>query len=320
MAKKTTKKTTKKSATPRRPRTVARKIGPGIAQPDVRGFLRLSGEGQSSLKHLGPLQDLIGTWVGGTGWNVMAIPVGASDFEVVAQPMDETIRFWPVGAAAPNHGGTDEEFVYGLKYEQVVWDSQSNQPLHTETGLWLIPSDSPKQPTPPKGSQVSRLMSVPHGNTVLMTGPWATVKGGPIIDDNESSLPHPPGKPKATVPGTTEKYKAKENSFQKDFPGANIIKINKNLSATLKAQKQAGQSVVETTALLVNTAPDGGITNFPFITNHTDTTKMTSIFWIEKMRNKDGSMFMQLQYTQNISLEFHGLVWPHMDVNTLVKQ
>ena len=74
--------------------------------------------------------------------------------------------------------------------------------------------------------------------------------------------------------------------------------------------------------------------NIPFIVKHADTPRMQSIFWLEKVRNKKtGQEFDQLQYTQIIDIIFHHqfakdgkpdpdklILWPHITINTLVKQ
>ncbi len=47
---------------------------------------------------------------------------------------------------------------------------------------------------------------------------------------------------------------------------------------------------------------------------------LDAIFWIEKVRQPDGTYFMQLQYTQTVILSFLDISWPHISVATLVKQ
>jgi hypothetical protein len=43
-------------------------------------------------------------------------------------------------------------------------------------------------------------------------------------------------------------------------------------------------------------------------------------YWIETVMNRDGTRFLQLQYSQTVILDFFGLNWPHITVATLVKQ
>ena len=47
-----------------------------------------------------------------------------------------------------------------------------------------------------------------------------------------------------------------------------------------------------------------------------DAAIMTSIFWIEEVEEEGGS-FLQLQYTQTVTLNFAGLSWPHVSLATL---
>ncbi len=49
-------------------------------------------------------------------------------------------------------------------------------------------------------------------------------------------------------------------------------------------------------------------------------TQCTATFWIETVKNKDGSEFLQLQYSQTVLLDFGNIIWPHISVGTLVKQ
>jgi hypothetical protein len=48
---------------------------------------------------------------------------------------------------------------------------------------------------------------------------------------------------------------------------------------------------------------------------------VTSTFWIETVKGyAGGADFQQLQYTQNVLLNFNGLSWPHVTVATLRKK
>ena len=60
--------------------------------------------------------------------------------------------------------------------------------------------------------------------------------------------------------------------------------------------------------------------NIPFVVANANVTQFDAIFWIERVRQPDGSHFMQLQYTQTVILNFLGINWPHISVATLVKQ
>ena len=72
------------------------------------------------------------------------------------------------------------------------------------------------------------------------------------------------------------------------------------------------------------------INSIPFVVERANATTMTATFWLEKIRSTvTGQEVDQLQYSQVINLDFHqnspdpstGLIgWPHITVNTLVKQ
>jgi len=47
---------------------------------------------------------------------------------------------------------------------------------------------------------------------------------------------------------------------------------------------------------------------------------MSAIFRVEKVEDATGNVFMELQYTQTVILDFIGIKWPHISVATLVKQ
>jgi hypothetical protein len=80
-----------------------------------------------------------------------------------------------------------------------------------------------------------------------------------------------------------------------------------------------GQEIVGNTALDVTTMPIGGIVNIPFVTVNANATRMSSTFWIETVQRKDGSQFLQLQYTQTVILNFLDIDWPHVSVATLIR-
>jgi hypothetical protein len=110
--------------------------------------------------------------------------------------------------------------------------------------------------------------------------------------------------------------------FQCRFP-------NRYLIDYLQQQEKNGQTVVETINLPVSTLNRGGITNIPFVQNNANAKQLDSIFWVETVLDKaTGKTFQQLQYFQNTIIDFpvakspkgQTIHWPHVNVNTLVKQ
>ena len=83
----------------------------------------------------------------------------------------------------------------------------------------------------------------------------------------------------------------------------------------------------------------GGIENLPFLITNADSALVFATFWIEKVTQKSGTQFMQLQYAQFVFLNFPAVLvpapagskppvsdrgklnfsWPHVSVGTLQK-
>lgn len=287
-------------------------------------FVRLSGAAQEVTDTLGPLSSLAGTWVGNKGWNIVALPAAGSkpeetgDFILLIQPYMETITFAPLGGLVRNRGGDLDQFVSGLGYDLRVSDTDTDEALHVENGMWLNLGDIKKNesgcdgPAPP--FPIVRSATIPHGDSALILGHAETQAGPPSIPDI-SSLPPDVGQAPL---GYTDPYTVPHD-------GVNVA----NPNATLR-EAIADQNIVSTTTLVVDSKNQGGITNIPFIVQRANTTRFQCVFWIETVEDADsGQTFEQLQYTQIIDIVFHhkfgdakkGLItWPHVNINTLKKQ
>jgi hypothetical protein len=78
--------------------------------------------------------------------------------------------------------------------------------------------------------------------------------------------------------------------------------------------------VIQVATDLATTPPSGGIDNIAFIESNAKPTRMSATFWIESVRQRDGSLTLQLQYSQKVLLRFGGIDWPHVSIATLVQQ
>lgn len=293
-----------------------------------RNFLRLSDEIEKTVDDLGPLKDLAGTWVG-KGWNMVVVPINSNiprntvgckekvpsprdkeNFCVEIMPYVDTLTFTPIGAPVPNRGFPNDTFVVGLHYQQVVSDANTFQPLHIENGMWLLLDKENKI--------VSRLSSIPHGDSLLAIGEYfdvdgnfqiPTIDGLPILDRPAFALGY--NIPYSTAEGVPPFDPSNPNQILQDV-------IDK-------------QTLVNTVVLNnVSTENEGGISNIPFIEKNANATSFESTFWIEEVEDEAENKFLQLQYSQTTDLEFIKdftskdpeklIVWPHIDVATLVKQ
>jgi hypothetical protein len=285
---------------------------PPTAQPPVSGldFVRLSGDHESVMASLGPLSNLLGTWVGNHGWNVIAVPAldkGKESFLLLIRPYIESITFTPLGAPVPDRGGAETLFITGLQYDLRVTDAETNQPLHLENGMWLYLN----QVQVPGGPLIVRQATIPHGDSVLALGQY-TVEDGPPQIPVINAIPDPG----PTAPaGYTDPYL----NGPIDTSQLNVI-----LQDAIKEQ-----DITQTVTLYVSTQNDGGIVNIPFVVKHANATAFQGTFWIEKVKSPEtGTEFEQLQYVQQTNINFlpqfgnptELIMWPHVNINTLVKQ
>jgi hypothetical protein len=295
---------------------------------------------------LGPLTELPGTWVG-QGFNLIALPNFANGnkplpFRLKLTDTREMLTFTSIGGPIPNRGETQPDiFFVGVHYFQQVSDASNLSGLHLEPGMWLnVP------PTLPGGKDASvvRLATIPHGDALLAQGALINlgrpIPNGPQIEAVDP-IPFTLSPTGARVDDPNPAYTAPYHN-PVDLPAGItpdvVLNPNQLLLNTIASQKSAGQKVIETTVLRVDAnplpgvalngplpptdppLPLGGITNIPFVNNNAKATTMSAIFWVEKVEDATGNVFMQLQYTQTVILDFIGIKWPHISVATLVKQ
>lgn len=270
------------------------------------GITRLGRSAGETASELGPLADLIGTWVGSEGWELIAVPEGDKSFRVILRPYIEVVTFEAIGAPVPNRGGAAPDlFIAGLLYQMRIADKETNEPLHLENGMWLNLGKSQEKP-------IVRQASIPHGDVLLALGDSYAASGAPEIPTFDA-LP----KPGPDAPfGYAEKYPLSDENFAPSDP-------NKVLREAIE-----GKEVVSTTSLSVSTEGGGGIVNVPFVEQHAKTSQFTCTYWLETIKDPEtGDEVQQLQYSQQTNIEFipkfgePGLImWPHVNVNTLRKQ
>ncbi|MFI9385227.1 heme-binding protein [Kutzneria sp. NPDC052558] len=269
---------------------------------------------------LGPLLELPGTWVG-DGFSLISRPDQHNNkpFFLELNATRETLSFTSIGGPIPNRGsGQDDIFFKGVHYLQQISDAATNGALHLEPGMWL---NVPATTDPAAPASVVRMATIPHGDALLAQGTSTIVAGPPQINAADSTPTF------STGPNAGQKLTgAYLDPFTRTRPPHGIPRAaiaNPNVVLT---EAIAKQKILETTVLIVDTTFPvgglaGGIQNIPFVVKNANATSMSAIFWVEKVENPDGTgTFMQLQYTQQVNLDFLGINWPHIQVATLVKQ
>jgi hypothetical protein len=277
---------------------------------------------------LGFLHALVGTWnsptgASATGYNVMSLPqVGAPNGYITKNfPYFEEITFAEIAGNAPNRSGNFTQNCNVLFYEQRVFiadnpatppaPSPQNTLIHAENGAWLyreyvdqiagpygpgiVPPPVPL-PVQDAASQYVKQVSVPHGNSMLMTGQGTALMGTPVI----------PPTPHDMLPFSDKSQ--------------HIIDPNSLLTKQLQHLASINNPVVSYIELSLDSANGGGgVQNTFFEQKHATVNRFTTTWYIETL--KDGSI--QLQYTQSIFMIINigGVPTPfrHVDANTLTR-
>jgi hypothetical protein len=270
--------------------------------------LRLGGTTEETASIFGPLTNLIGTWVGAKGWNLVAVPNQKGGFLLLVRPYTETLTITALSTPTPNRGETIIQQVPTLLYSLNIHDAENGSLLHAENGNWLLLPDCPS------GFSIARTAAIPHGDSILAIGSSSVNQGPPQIPAISTK---PITGPRAPL-GYSDVY------LTPGPEGFNKVNPNATLLAAI-----AGQDIVSSTNLFVSTANQGGIHNIPFVTKNANTTSFEATYWIETVKNPaTGKTFLQLQYSQTTILEFIPqfgdptklIQWPHVNINTMVKQ
>lgn len=298
---------------------------------------------------LGLLRDFVGHQPGakaqrrwkGSGFNMIWRPnfgqaSGPQDFFLELNMTTETLDFTDItGTGIANRGFKQEDvFLGGIAYLQAIDDSFDGKGQHFEPGVWstVPPTSDPNEP-----ATVVRMGSIPHGTTINLQG--RVFQAPQPRFDPASITPFVIGSPDdgqtGLVPFPEEKLSNASLSRTdltrvKSLTQAQLTDPNVFLSDAIK-----GQNIVRTTVIQISSdtsaagsVPDagGGTDNIAFLTGNgpppaananADATRVTATFWIETIKNPDGSETLQLQYTQRVLLNFNGLSWPHVTVATL---
>lgn len=307
-------------------------LAPGIAEaapPDLLGLLR------GFVGNL-PAKKPQRSWKG-SGFNMIWRPnfgneSGPKKHFLQLNLTEETLEFTDItGQGIANRGLLQKDIqLGGVAYIQSINDSFDNSGQHFEPGVW---AHVPKTDNPDEPITVVRMGSIPHGTTINMQGTAFTV---PQPQFAVSSItPFRIGSPDDGVTGLVP-FPDEEDLSRPSLARTDLARVASLTQDQLKnpnlflSQAIAGQTILSTTVLVITSdstppaVPDagGGVDNIAFLVGtaggpNANVPRVTSVFWIECVRDASGYEFEQLQYTQRVLLDFAGLSWPHVTVATL---
>lgn len=294
-----------------------RQLGPAVENdPDLGPFKQLAGGIWTTEKR---------------GWNMIALPAQkTNDYRLLLNRYSEKLIFINADKAVSNRGldretrKTKDQILVALDYEQTttqikVEDKPKTEhmppvikKIHHEPGLFLFLLNHETDDL-----KIARLATIPHGNSVLALGRVNTKDGPPEI-------PLINGLPEGV--NGDEEYLAPYRHFQANLFDKDFDPVNPN---ALLRKTNAKLNIIRHTEFHFDTRFEtGGIVNIPFIETQADAVEMQSSFWLSEIKTGAGEIELQLQYSQNVILEFgkrldgkSGKIrWPHVSISTLRKE
>jgi hypothetical protein len=185
--------------------------------------------------------------------------------------------------------------------------------IHQEVGIWMV------QPaTNDSGPSVQRFSNIQHGVSLVAEGTYQSMAGAPSIPPvslvpftTDGGRPLTPQSLQAAAQGTARLPQDPATLAQYGITQAVLDDPNK-----LLRDKLATQKITATTVLQVETADDG-VANSKFLKENAKCTGMRSTFYIETVDMGWFGTGPQIQYFQEVFLEYGGVTYPHVTVATM---
>jgi hypothetical protein len=196
----------------------------------------------------------------------------------------------------------------------------------------------PATTNPSDGPTLMRMASIPHGTTILAQGVSSTKDGPPHIPPVSIT-------PTINQSGALHRFDsqtAKNNAtaripqdLSKLIDAGTITQDMLDDPNALLRNTIASQKIISTTTISISTNPagalfGGGVDNMAFLLGipsaltdpapagpNAQTLGMQATISIETVEH-DTAKSTQIQYSQQVFLNFNGLTWPHVSVATLV--
>jgi len=272
------------------------------------------------------LHDLSGHWVG-TGFTLIAVPSFTDPdhgFDLKLFHSHETLLFSGVRERIRNAGAEEDIFLSSITYFQQVTDISTNEELHVEPGVWF---HEPNTTAP----RLWRAGNIPHGNSFLAGSVLVKEEKKRPTFENITSLPFPQGFEDQKFFGSPYTAEYENPTLPATMPSKYSSVGQKNVvifpTEFLKADIE-GQNICNTKTIEISSIENdlGGVLNIPFLGVEANVAQVEATFYLEKVKDKSGTIFWQLQYIQEVYLDFPVLggdfviTWPHVSVATLRKQ
>ncbi len=208
-----------------------------------------------------------------------------------------------------------------MKYEIGIVNSFTGDGIHHEMGHFLLNvKDSGGETKNRLEAPIIRQASIPRANSMMTTG---TLKIGSVQD--------------AITQGASKIYSAKPESSDSALQALIDAEFTQKRDEVLAGngpelddplawlETKIGLSTTTATAKVDwvfefrNDKAPSEMASGQRVVNPVSVGHLLSDFWIGDRESENGTIEI-LQYAQIVDLFFHGINWPHMAVNTLIKQ
>ena len=263
---------------------------------------------------------LDGQWQDNFGWNFIAQPKlgmpGSSDFGMRVDQMRESIEFKKLGGLARNIGITGEAGFWQAMSYQVSIETPDGDGIHHEMGHFLLRVLESGDTDENLRGDVIRQASIPRANAMMTTG---ELKPGTISDAiAEQDSPFYDAKPQTSDSALQALIDTEFTAKQQQVTNSAGPDLERPLDwlQTIMAANPVDQDWVF--GFRHDQSPSQ-MANGQRVVNPVSIGNLLSDFWIAK-RDLGSETIETLQYAQKVNLIFHGMRWPHVAVNTLIKQ
>jgi hypothetical protein len=207
------------------------------------------------------------------------------------------------------------QYVEDINLQSAAGLSTGGAIIHQELGTWLL-----QPPTNDQPAAVQRLSVIPHGVALVAEGTFQTITGKPVIPpvsmqpfDASTGWPVPTTALRAASPNTARLPQDPATLAKYGITQAVLDDPNK-----LLRDKIAGQNITSTVVISVDTDNGDAPATTRFVRENAACPRMRSTFYIETVSGWFGPQ-TQIQYFQEVFLEFGGVTYPHVTVATLTK-
>jgi hypothetical protein len=278
-------------------------------------FNRLEGVWQNKLN---------GEWQDEFGWSVTSQPVvgqaGPSDFNIRIDQMRETIVFKHIGTPR-NIGVTGETGHWHAMSYQINIETPEGEGIHHEMGHFLLnvlePTDEfPRGETPePFRGHIIRQASIPRANSILTSG---ILRPGSVADAATVATPFYNARPKSLEENFQAFIDAAFNPKNVTVQGNGGPDLTKPLQWLTTIEPDDGTDIDWVFAFRVDEEPSQMASGHR-VAGSVGLGNLLSDFWIGRRTHGEEDRHI-LQYAQKVDLLFNDMPWPHIAVNTLIKQ